>query len=171
MNVYWLLCRRKSQLSQCKRTQSTEACNKCPSRIGTAGGDTLQRNKPCTRVKWPWTGANGVRSPMSGSVEETCAQALNHQGGRRVCWEWPKFLKLCPILLNNNQRTFSKGVAKFFLRGAWYPCVAPAFGSLEVATLFWRASRSFIWPCLHVYMPSCTRSDFYLIMCFLWWLL
>jgi len=37
---------------------------------------------------------------------------LGHQVGRRVCWEGPKFLKLCPIFLNYVQHIFPGGTKK-----------------------------------------------------------
>jgi len=50
----------------------------------------------------------------------TLHQARNQLGtawGAKNFWEWPKFFKLCPILLNNVQHIFSGG-AKIFLGGA-----------------------------------------------------
>jgi len=42
--------------------------------------------------------------------------SLVHQGWRTVFWEWPKFFKLCPMLLNNVEHIFP-GVSKIFLGG------------------------------------------------------
>ena len=39
--------------------------------------------------------------------------SLEHQGWRRVFWEGPKFFKLCPILSNYVQHTFTRGGENF----------------------------------------------------------
>jgi len=57
---------------------------------------------------------------MGGGNTQACNQ-LGTPAGRRVFWEWPKFVKLCPILSNYVQHTFPGG-AKNFL-GGLRPCV------------------------------------------------
>jgi len=52
--------------------------------------------------------------------------SLEHQGGRKVFWEVPKFFKLCPIVLNYAQHIFP-GWRKIFW-GLLPPCASPVYG-------------------------------------------
>jgi len=76
----------------------------------------------------PRTSWNNYISDLAWSRLAGCevrsVTSLGHHGRRRVFWEWPKFVKLCPIPSNYVQH-ISPGGTKKFLGGDSPPYDSP----------------------------------------------
>ena len=96
----------------------------------------------------------------------TSVTSLGHQRGPRGFWEWPKFFKLCPILLNNVQHSFPEG-EKNFPKGTWRPLF---IGLSKISLVFVRSRFSRVRP-LEPELPHATKyflkHNSYWTKCFL----
>ena len=54
-----------------------------------------------------------TKKPINQTVLPRPVTSLEHQVGRRVFWEGPKFFKLCPTVFNFAQQIFPGGSTKF----------------------------------------------------------
>jgi len=101
----------------------------CECGRGRGGSGVADPDQVPVLINWHPGLVRKVQGAFMKDKPRPVTSSLGRQGGRRVFWEGPKFLKPSPIVLNYVQHNFPGGVKK--CSGGFRPACSPLVAGLD----------------------------------------